>query len=92
MDVRPVYMGFCCSTRIALTMPNYNVAENQTPKVFILGASLFLADVNSSGKLLTGSGVGNATPHTQGPKLMIMGPSGYVADVSSTANLSTTNG
>ena len=74
-------------------MSKFDVAQNQAPKVFVLGVSLRLADVDSSGHLDTGGASGNAgTALTAGPKVMLMGPSGYVADVDSQGNLQTTNG
>jgi hypothetical protein len=67
------------------------INQVQFPKMYIEGPSGFIADVNSSGQLLTGSGVGTSVL-VMGPRNMIAGPSSFIANVSSTGNLSTTNG
>ena len=70
-------------------MTNFNVAGNQTPKYVIHGASGNLADVNSSGQLLTGGGSGLSILPIGHAKIEIVGLSGFVADVDSNGNLLT---
>ena len=63
----------------------------QYPKLYLEGFSGDVADVNSTGHLLTGNGTGVDTLH-MGPRSVIVGPSGFATDVDSNANLLTTNG
>jgi hypothetical protein len=65
--------------------------EVKFPKLYLQGFSGSVADVNSSGHLLTGGGSGINTLR-MGPRSVIVGPSGYATDVDSSANLLTTNG
>jgi hypothetical protein len=67
------------------------INEVQFPKLYLEGFSGDVADVDSSGHLLTGGGVGIDTLH-MGPRSVICGPSGYATDVDTNANLLTTNG
>jgi hypothetical protein len=67
------------------------INQFQFPKLYLEGFSGDVADVDSSGHLLTGSGAGNDILH-RGPRSVIVGPSGYATDVDTNANLLTTNG
>jgi hypothetical protein len=67
------------------------INQVQFPKMYIEGPAGYVADVNSSGQLLTGGGTGIAVLK-MGPRSVICGPSGFCADVDSNGNLSTTNG
>ena len=61
------------------------------PKLYLEGFSGRVADVDSSGHLLTGSGAGVDTLR-MGPRSVIVGVSGYATDADTNANLLTTNG
>jgi hypothetical protein len=67
------------------------ISQVQFPKLYLEGFSGDVADVDSSGHLLTGGGSGTDTLH-MGPRSVICGPSGYATDVDTSANLLTTNG
>ena len=67
------------------------INQVQFPKLYLEGFSGDVADVDSTGHLLTGGGSGNDILH-MGPRSAIAGPSGFVADVDSNGNLLTTNG
>jgi hypothetical protein len=67
------------------------INQVQFPKLYLQGFSGRVADVDSGGHLLTGSGVGTDTLK-MGPRSVIVGPSGYATDVDTNANLLTTNG
>lgn len=84
---------FSCSQFWGHFLLEFMTTANQInfPKLYIEGPNGFVADVNSSGQLLTGNGVGIAVLN-MGPRAVIAGPSGYVANVNTSGDLSTTNG
>lgn len=69
-------------------MANFAASANQGPKYVIRGVSGNMADVDSTGHVLT-SGVGIAVLPIGHAKIEIVGPSGFVADVNSNGNLLT---
>jgi hypothetical protein len=80
-------------TLTPIPVPSSGLTINlfQFPKLYLEGFSGDVADVDSTGHLLTGSGSGTDTLHI-GPRSVICGPSGYATDVDTNANLLTTNG